>query len=184
MNIVKQIIHHFFPQPTGKEYLNDLPQEIISILFTHLDDRDKCRFAMTCSGTMICDFLFNDNIRINKIIGSMWFDRFTHVGIYFGDNWPERFPKNVLKLSYFPNIEKEGMIYHDLKTKTIMFMESTPSTIKYVDCEQGDFVYYSLDCRVNYVYILHTYKIVPGWTPFTAWHQLKSIVVTNIKKLE
>ena len=46
------------------------------------DDKDKCQLMMTCKDISKCAFYFNQEIDIDKIINSQWFNKFTNVLIH------------------------------------------------------------------------------------------------------
>lgn len=46
------------------------------------NDKDKCRFLMTCKEISKCEFYFYDEITVIQIIRSQWFNNFTNVLAY------------------------------------------------------------------------------------------------------
>jgi len=45
------------------------------------NNRDKCRFMMTCKKISICEFYFNGQVYLDLIEKSRWFNRFTNICI-------------------------------------------------------------------------------------------------------
>jgi len=42
-------------------------------------NKDKCRLMMTCKGITKCHFIFDEIIKVKKIAGSRWFNKFNNI---------------------------------------------------------------------------------------------------------
>lgn len=99
---------------TNKIFIGEFPLEIISLMLSYIEsDKDKCQFLMTCHDITKCDFTFNEEVRINKIAKSRWYDRFTKVGIYYGDKWPSQFPLSIKHLIYLPLLDLDHNYHYN-----------------------------------------------------------------------
>lgn len=97
----------------GKTFTETFPPEIITLMLSHIKrNQDKCRFLITCQGIMKCDFTFDEEVRISKIEKSRWYDKFTKIGIYYGDEWPSQFPLSIKHLVYLPLLDWDKNYHH------------------------------------------------------------------------
>lgn len=85
------------------------------------NDKDKCRFIMTCKEISKYEFYFHDEIAAIQIINSQWFNKFTNVLAYDLKILP-----SAITCLYLKEYKSDIVIYDDI-----------PSSVKYL--KFGDF---------------------------------------------
>src|SRR6266567_3325134 len=65
-------------------------------------DKNKCYLMMTCKWISKCNFYFDDQIDIDKIIGSLWFDHFRSVII----KDIVSLPPSIIHLTFSPDFNQ------------------------------------------------------------------------------
>jgi len=155
-----------------------IPREMIELIIQNMFDKDKCKFIMTCKEMSNLNFVFVDEINISRIINSRWYDKFTKIGIYYEEIWPDKFPYHLNHLVFLPNAifdPKKEVIRVHCDGWGMVKLSMLPTTIKYftsykewVDesitkqCEiskqKKKFENISRCCYNNYSSSLYTYK--------------------------
>ena len=108
LSSIPRIVHK-----NKRTFTEIFPLEIITLMLSYVtNNKDKCRFLMTCHIIMKCDFTFDEEVRISKIEKSRWYDKFTKIGIYYGDEWPSQFPLSIKHLVYLPLLDWDKNYHH------------------------------------------------------------------------
>ena len=75
------------------------PLEVWGYLIEFIDDnKDKCRLLMTCKEISNCAFYFYDEIHIEKINKSVWFNQFTNIFVW---NTHDKLPTSIKKIRFW-----------------------------------------------------------------------------------